>query len=544
MSATPTRDVADGDERSPLRPRLEDVRSLIDSVDGRTLEIAGSRTTASLHRRAWLMSRSLLAGDVVALAVAFILAEAIVRMTTTTRPGAIGSWSEVALFLLTLPIWALLGVAYGLYGRDAMRTDHTTVDDLVSTFHLVTVGSWLVFVGSLLTGVASPTPGKIAAFWILAIVLVTAGRALVRSVSRRRLAYLQNTVIVGAGHVGQLLARKFLRRSDWGLNIVGFVDGHPKERHPDVAHLPLLGPPERMPAIVRLFDVERVVIAFSGDSHAETLKLVRRLSDLHVHVDVVPRLFESLGPAGYIQTVEGLPIIGLPPLRLAPVARRAKRTIDVVAATAGVVVLAPLILLIAAAIRLESRGSPLYRHRRVGTNGKPVDLLKFRTMNREYCRGARYGGADAEEAFARLLSDPSRRREFEDDFKFTSDPRVTKVGAWLRRTSLDELPQLFNVVVGDLSLVGPRPIVTEEMDRYVADDASPSSPGREVTGYWDIPDLRPGITGYWQINGRSDTTYAERVRLDTAYVRNWSLRLDLEILARTVRVIVAKRGAY
>jgi exopolysaccharide biosynthesis polyprenyl glycosylphosphotransferase len=351
-------------------------------------------------------------------------------------------------------------------------------------------------------------------------------------------------VIVGAGHVGQLVARKFLRRPDWGLNIVGFVDSHPKKRHPDVAHLPLLGAPERMPAIVRLFDVERVVIAFSSDAPEETLKLVRRLSDLRVHVDVVPRLFESLGPAGYIQSVEGLPIIGLPPLRLALVARRAKRTIDLLAASAGVVVLSPLIVFIAAAIRLESRGSAFYRHRRVGTNGRSFDLFKFRTMYREYCRGARYGGSDAEEAFARVMSDPSRRREFEDDFKLSSDPRVTKLGAFLRRTSLDELPQLFNVVRGDLSLVGPRPIVTDEMARYVTDEADPSSLGREVTGYWEIPDLRPGITGYWQINGRSDTSYAERVRLDTAYVRNWSLRLDLEILARTVRVIVSGRGAY
>jgi exopolysaccharide biosynthesis polyprenyl glycosylphosphotransferase len=523
---------------------LEDVRTLIASVDRRTLEIACSRTTASLPRRRALMSRALLLGDIVALAGAFILTQAIVRMTTPVTPGAVKPWTEVALFLLTLPMWALLGVAYGLYGRDAVRTAYTTVDDLVSTFHLVTVGTWLVYAGSLLTDLASPTPRKIATFWVLAITLVALVRAAVRFVSRRRVAYLQNTVIVGAGHVGQLLARKFLRRADWGLNVVGFVDADPKERHPDITHLPLLGPPERMPAIVRLFDVERVVIAFSGDSPGQTLKLVRRLSDLHVHVDVVPRLFESLGPSGYIETIEGLPIIGLPPLRLSPVARRAKRTLDLLVAGVGLVVLSPAFLLIASAIRLESKGSPFYRHRRVGTNGEPFDLLKFRTMRREYCRGARYGGAGAEEAFARLLSDPSQRRKFEENFKLTRDPRVTRVGAFLRRTSLDELPQLLNVILGDLSLVGPRPIVTAEMARYVTDDADPSTLGREVTGYWDILDLRPGITGYWQINGRSDSSYADRVRLDTTYVRNWSLRLDLEILARTLRVVVSKRGAY
>jgi lipopolysaccharide/colanic/teichoic acid biosynthesis glycosyltransferase len=160
----------------------------------------------------------------------------------------------------------------------------------------------------------------------------------------------------------------------------------------------------------------------------------------------------------------------------------------------------------------------VFRQQRYGFNHKPFWIYKFRTM--------------------RVHDDHQVRQATR------GDERVTLIGGLLRRWNIDELPQLLNVLLGDLSLVGPRPIVTDEMALYASDAADQSSIGREVTGYWDIPDLRPGITGYWQINGRSDSSYAERVRLDTAYVRNWSVRLDLEILARTLRVIVSKRGAY
>jgi exopolysaccharide biosynthesis polyprenyl glycosylphosphotransferase len=523
------------------RPRFE---CIVASVDPRTLEIAGARSTGSLRRRSWLMSRMLLGADVVALALAFVVTQIATPLITSTRAGAVEPWTEIALFLLTIPVWALLGVAYGMYGRDAVRTDHTTVDDLVPAFHVVTVGAWLVYAGSWVTKLASPTPTKIAVFWLSAIVLVTVARTAVRHVGRQRVEYVQNTVIVGAGHVGQLVARKLIRHPEWGLNVVGFVDCEPKERDAELQHLPVLGSPGAMPAIMRLFDVERVIIAFSGESHAETVMLVRRLADLHVHVDIIPRLFESVGPSGYVQTIEGLPIIGLPPLRFSSLSRFAKRTLDVVASVCGLVVLAPVLLVIAAAIRIESPGSPFYRQVRVGTNGERFRVFKFRTMHLNACRGSGYGGAAAEEEFARLMSDPARLEELHKYGKVKSDPRITKVGSALRRTSLDELPQLLNVVRGDLSLVGPRPIEPHEMLDYSGAEGDVPGLVPEVTGYWQIPDLRPGVTGYWQINGRSDSGYAERARLDAAYVRNWSLRLDIEILARTLRVLISTRGAY
>ena len=172
-----------------------------------------------------------------------------------------------------------------------------------------------------------------------------------------------------------------------------------------------------------------------------------------------------------------------------------------------------------------------YRHERVGRGGKRPMLFKFRTMQLHCCRGERYGGAAAEEEFSRLMADGDRAREFDLTYKLHDDPRVTRVGSWLRRTSLDELPQLLNVLLGDMSLVGPRPVTRDEIARY----------GSTANALLAV---KPGITGYWQINGRSGLDYDDRIRLDSAYVGAWSLKLDCEIIAKTLRVLVSRRGAF
>src|SRR5438093_7589332 len=162
--------------------------------------------------------------------------------------------------------------------------------------------------------------------WALAIVLILAARSLARWYCRRSTAYIQNTIIVGAGDVGQLVARKLLKHPEYGINLVGFLDANPKERREDLEHLTLLGTPERLPAVVRLLDIERVIVAFSGDSHEQTLDLIRSMKDLEVQVDIVPRFFELVGPGVGIHTIEGLPLIGLAPPHLSPSSRFLKRS--------------------------------------------------------------------------------------------------------------------------------------------------------------------------------------------------------------------------
>ena len=203
-------------------------------------------------------------------------------------------------------------------------------------------------------------------FWATAVVLVSSGRAVARAYCRRHISYLQNTIIVGAGDVGQLIAKKFLKHPEYGINLVGFVDDAPKERRDDLENLTLLGPVDRLSALVRLFDIERVVVAFSNDSHERTLDLIRSMNDLNVQVDIVPRLFELVGPNVDIHTVEGMPLVGLPPTRLSRSAQILKRTLDLALTIPALVLLAPVFVLIALLIKRDSRGPVFFRQVRDG----------------------------------------------------------------------------------------------------------------------------------------------------------------------------------
>ena len=499
------------------------------TVDDRTLAILDRRRrTAVVKGRGWLVRRMLLAADLAGLVAAMALAEWLVNRHDSI--GLLGARAEILVFLISLPAWVVVAKVYGLYDHDEERTDHSTADDFAGVFHLVTVCTWLFWALSYVTGVAHPTPPKLLIFWATAIGSITLGRAGARTLARRNAAYLQNAVIVGAGDVGQLVAKKLLNHPEYGVNLVGFVDSRPKQRRDDLEHLALLGDAARLPAIVRLLDVERVIIAFSNDSHEYTLELIRSLKDLDVQVDIVPRLFETVGPNVGMHMLEGLPLVSLPPLRLSASSALLKRAMDVVISSCAMVILSPCLLVIALAVKADSSGPVFYQHQRVGRTRRRIDVLKFRTMYQEACRGERYGGDAAEATFDRIMSDPDRAREFGMSYKLVNDPRTTRVGRFLRKTSLDELPQLFNVLTGDLSLVGPRAITTDELIRY----------GDRVD---DLLGVRPGITGYWQINGRSRLTYDDRVRLDLAYITGWSLRLDATILAKTVRELISRRGA-
>lgn len=237
------------------------------------------------------------------------------------------------------------------------------------------------------------------------------------------------------------------------------------------------------------------------------------------------------------------------------VALTLKRLADVIVASLGLLALAPLLALIALAIKLDSPGPVLYFNERIGRGGRRFRLYKFRTMYSHACRGERYGAAGAEELFRELMCDPAHREEFERIHKLRRDPRVTRLGAILRRTSLDELPQLVNVIRGQLSIVGPRPVMAYEVTKLklLARGARERMDEAERTvdtttllcppGYWETDWLRPGITGYWQVTARSEVGYEERLHMDLLYTTSWSLKLDLLIVLRTLGAL-AGRGAY
>jgi exopolysaccharide biosynthesis polyprenyl glycosylphosphotransferase len=486
------------------------------AVDERTLEIIERRRkTATIRRRGWLIRRMLLLADLLGLTIAFVLAEVMFGQDTTPVGNLAPKW-EVLFFLVTLPGWIVVAKLYGLYDQDEERTDHSTADDFLGVFHLVTIGAWVLVAGAWATGLADPDFPKLITFWGLAVLLITSGRSVARTLSRRSITYLQNTIIVGAGDIGQLVAHKLVHHPEYGINLVGFVDAQPKERREDLGTLTLLGPPDRLPALVRVFDIERVIIAFSNDSHEALLEMIRALKDMDVQIDVVPRLFEILSPSVGIHTVEGLPVIGLPPLRLARSSRLLKRAIDIVGSVVGLVVLAPFFAYVAFRIKHDSPGPVFFRQVRMGAADETFRIYKFRTMTVD---------ADERKREVAHLNENATNGGDPRMFKVANDPRVTPFGRSLRRYSLDELPQLINVLKGEMSFVGPRPLILDE-DQYVDAWAR-----RRL-------DLKPGITGLWQVLGRNEIPFREMVRLDYIYVTSWSLWRDVRLLFQTLPIVV------
>ena len=493
---------------------------LYDSLDHRTVELLHERrSTGSNHGRGWLLRRSLLAADMLGLALAYALAQ---RLAIARHGDHVDALGEFLLFAASLPVWAVAAKSYGLYDRDEEHANHSAVDDFVGVFHLVTVGTFFLLAVGHFTNWFQPPFSKLFVFWLLAIVSVTFARIAARAFCRRRVAFVQNTIILGTGRVGQELARKVQKHPEYGINVVGFVDDDPRRPIPGLGpdDIRLLGEIDHLPALVKLLDVERVIVTFTHDPIEHSLDLIRTINELGVQVDIVPRFFELLEPPIRAHTVESIPLWALPPLRLAPSSRAAKRALDVVGATLGLLILSPLLIAIAIAIKIDSRGPVLFRQTRVGERGREFRIWKFRSMTDD---------ADSRKSEVAHLNKHLENGGGARMFKIEGDPRCTRVGNLLRRTSLDELPQLLNVLAGQMSLVGPRPLIPEE-HRFVNKWAK-----RRL-------DLRPGITGLWQVLGRHDIGFDEMIQLDYRYVMRWSLWRDVMLLFQTVPLVLHRRA--
>lgn len=488
-----------------------------EQVDPADVAVKGKRPP---RRRGYVMRRALLAADVAGLTLAFMIAT---QLFPPPHVGdRVGPSLERLVFLATLPAWAVLAKLQGLYEGDADFADHSTADDLHGVFQLVTIGSFMVMLVGWLTRHFSPTPPKLFTFWLLAIIAVTSARAVCRVIVRRSSSYVQRTVVVGAGDVGQRIAKKLAQHPEYGIELVGFVDDQPKERRSDLGDLTILGGVHELSDVVAEHRVDRVIVAFSNDRHETVLALLRMLGDHDLRVDVVPRFFEAMGPRVRMHTVEGLPLAALPRLHLSRTALLAKRALDLTLSVLLLVVLVPVGTLIALAIKLDSRGPVFFRQTRMGTGGHTFRIVKFRTMTAD---------ADAHKAELRTLNKHARNGGDPRMFKVPDDPRITRVGALLRRWSLDELPQILNVIRGEMSLVGPRPLILEE-DQHVVD--------------WRRRRLhvKPGITGLWQVLGRDDIPFEEMAVLDYAYVTSWSLLSDLQLMLRTLPAVTRSRSSY
>lgn len=329
-------------------------------------------------------------------------------------------------------------------------------------------------------------------------------------------------IFIGAGKTAELVLKSFDRDSGFGYKVLGFIDDHPISEKL-AKNFQILGGFADAEKIVRETGVQAVIITAPGLSAEEQVSLVNRIQPYVKHVSFVPDLIGT--PMGSI-SIESLMDEKIMLIRvknnLAHWHNRVlKRAFDLIASLLGMVFVIPLGIILSILIYVDSPGPVIFAHRRIGRHGKEFPCYKFRSMV-----------PNAQKVLADYLAaNPAAQEEWAQDFKLKDDPRITRIGAFLRKTSLDEFPQLINVIKGEMSLVGPRPIVQAEIEKY----------GEYIQDFYLVP---PGITGMWQVNGRSDTTYEERVQMDSWYVRNWSVWIDMMYLLKTFRVVIAEKGAY
>jgi exopolysaccharide biosynthesis polyprenyl glycosylphosphotransferase len=487
-----------------------------ESVDAGLDAVAASFGAATadhaLRRRGWVLRRALLLADFAAFACAAAVVELFVVKFDLADPVV------AAVALALLGVWVLVALGYGLYANDEIQAVRSTADDVPGVLLLGTLLAWLSLLFLNGTGLAHPRLMAAGVFWATAIAFLLVGRASARSIVRQRFMLRERTVIVGAGRVGAEIARKLGRRPEYGLDVIGFLDDDPLIGPEDGP--PHLGGTARIEPVLRAYKVERVIFAFSRLTSTEQIELFRRCMELGVQVDIVPRLYEVIGSRMQIHDVDGLPLVGLRAPRLSRSSRLMKRSLDLVVGIATLLLAAPFFAYAAIRIKLGTEGPVFFRQERMGSGGKPFQIVKFRTMV-----------ADAEERKHEVAHLNKHTENGPRMFKIPDDPRVTKFGHFLRRWSLDELPQLFNVLRGEMSLVGPRPLILAEDENIV---------GQGRSRLW----LTPGVTGLWQVLGRSDIPFAEMITLDYLYVTNWSLWGDIKLLARTVPLVLQRRGAY
>jgi exopolysaccharide biosynthesis polyprenyl glycosylphosphotransferase len=400
-----------------------------------------------------------------------------------------------------LPIVLLAAKVQGLYDHDELVIRKSTLDEVPRLVNLTTLVTLLVWMTRHLTVIGAPSSWTLLKLWVALLAFIVLGRIAARAYATR-VAPKERCFFVGDPASAARLRAKL--EQSRGSELVGYI----ADRNVQLSS-------EDLRALVQQLDVQRMIISSGlGTDDKDTMELVRAAKAVGLRVTISPNVLAVVGSSLVLDDVWGMPLLGIPRFGLTRSSAFLKRSFDVVGATAALVLVSPLLLLFAVMISLDTRGPVLFRQRRIGRGGTPFEILKLRTMV-----------ADAEH----LKADLRALNEADGIFKMKTDPRVTRVGRLLRKTSLDELPQLINVLRGEMSLVGPRPLVVDEDELITGLDR------RRLA-------ITPGMTGPWQILGSARVPLHEMIKLDYMYVANWSLWADVKILLRTAAVVVRQRG--
>ncbi|PZE20877.1 sugar transferase [Paenibacillus xerothermodurans] len=419
----------------------------------------------------------------------------------------------MVFFLISSVIYTILVYRYQLY---RFRASSGLADELYKVIQAFSFAIVLTIGISFLLKYTDFSRLVVVSYWSLAICAACTIRGLKRMVYiqlAKRGALSKNVVIIGAGKFGKALMEELTNYSYLGYHIVGFVDDH--ERN-DVHHNKYLGPISNLREVLKNSLVEEIIITIPSERDLVN-RLITDLRKLDINIKIVPDLYNLVMSTVQIGNINSLPVVTLVKTPMRGLGLVTKRFIDILASALAIILVAPVFLMTAVAIKLDSKGGIIYKQQRIGKNGKPFYMYKFRSM---------VSNADS------LLTQLESHNEADGiAFKMKDDPRVTTVGRFIRKYSIDELPQLFNVLIGNMSLVGPRPPLPNEVEHY---------------GDWEWRRLEvlPGITGLWQVSGRSDLSFNQWMHLDIYYIENWSIAFDIKILLKTIPVVLKGEGAY
>ncbi len=501
---TPDEAVETGAQR--VGPEQPPLFSNIEPQDGLNRQI---EKTTKFRLRA---QGGLIGVDVVALALSGFLGLVVVSAVSTNPSNSLSRLGSTYLFdLAVVPLFIGVFALYGLYRGIFRRLSANVFTELPRIVNALILAGFLYGVvaygATKYFGFQGLGVAKIFGMCVAAMIVVPLTRVVTYCAFGRALHGSVPVIVVGTGKLAQTAASHL--RASSNVNFVGFVDDNP------VGHIDVIGGLSELPELCRSHGVARVVICFSQTHPERTAEVLKNISG-RVSISIIPRYFELITSRSRMEDLSGLPMLDIAPPSVGPSTRLLKRSFDIVSSGLVLVVASPLIAVTGLAIKLTSSGPVFFRQERTGLNERPFRMMKFRTM---------YTDAEA------------RRHEYNDLneadgplFKVRNDPRVTRLGRFLRRTSLDEIPQLINVWRGDMSLVGPRPFVVSEASL--------------IQGWARKRfETRPGMTGLWQVSGRSELSHLELCRLDYLYVASWSFLWDLHILWKTPAAILRGRGA-
>ena len=483
----------------------------------------GQANSAVPRQFQWLLYRvSLLIIDSVMIGMAFRLAYFFrfeVPFSFFDPTAVIDPSYYQSLVLLASASWLVIFAFNGLYNQQNLLGG---TREYSIVFRSSTEGFLLIVIAGFLQPDLLIARGWLLMTWVFTFVFAAFGRFVLRRVVyalRKHGFFLTPAIIIGANQEGRWLAEQLLSWETSGLHLVGFVDKKEPATTPLFHNLVCLGSVDQLGEVIERYQIGEVILASSAISTRDYLLEIFKkygVSD-NINLRLSSGLYEIITTGLTVNEFAYVPLVYVNKVRLTGSDELLKLALDMLITIPGLIVISPLLLIIALLIKVSSPGPIIHKRRVMGLNGRQFNALKFRTMV-----------VNGDEVLAKH---PELKAELASNHKLRNDPRVTRIGAFLRKFSLDELPQAFNVLKRDMSLVGPRMISPEEVAMYKQFDMN-------------LLTVRPGITGLWQVSGRSDITYEERVRLDMYYIRNWGIWLDLQLLFQTIPAVLKGRGAY